>query len=147
MSNHLEAIKSYLVAGLSPVPIKIKDKYPSMLREWRSYMKRPATAQEAGLWAVYKNTSEYGCGIICGAVSGNLEVIDFDNHLNNAEETFNEYTNIEDVAAVIRRHDIPMKALRQAGITFFIVVKLSRETKNLQSRKKRRSSKHAAKVA
>lgn len=119
MSNHLEAIRSYLSAGLSPVPIKIKDKYPSMLREWRSYMKRPATAQEAGLWAVYKNTSEYGCGIICGAVSGNLEVIDFDNHLNNAEEIFNEYTNFEDVAAVIRRHDIPIESTPSGGYHIF----------------------------
>ena len=99
--NHLEAIKTYLSAGLSPVPIKIKDKYPSMLREWRSYMKRQPTEQEISLWNVYRNSQEYGCGLICGAVSGNLEVIDFDNYLNNAEQVFNEYTSIPEVHAII----------------------------------------------
>lgn len=113
--NHLEAIKAYLAANLSPVPIKIKDKYPSMLREWRSYMKRQPTEQEMSLWSVYRNSQEYGCGLICGAVSGNLEVIDFDNHTGNAERYFNEFSSIPEVRQIITANDLAVETTQSGG--------------------------------
>jgi hypothetical protein len=63
-------------AGVSVVPIRADGtKQPSLLG-WREYQKRRASAQEIDRWFRY---GESGIAFITGAVSGNLEALDFDN--------------------------------------------------------------------
>lgn len=61
-----------LSAGLSPLPIQAGGKVP--IGEWKQYQTRPMDATEVD--RMFRN----GCniGLVCGAVSGNLECIDFD---------------------------------------------------------------------
>ena len=83
--------KEYLSYGLSVLPIKKDSKSPAV-----------PTWKELQIERMSEETAERvfeagrGIGIIGGSVSGNLEIIDFDNHLNNAEQLFNEFMPIID---------------------------------------------------
>ncbi len=83
--------KEYLSYGLSVLPIKKDSKSPAV-----------PTWKELQIERMSEDTAERvfeagrGIGIIGGSVSGNLEIIDFDNHLNNAEQLFNEFMPIID---------------------------------------------------
>jgi hypothetical protein len=66
---------AYVKAGFSVIPIKADgSKQPSV--QWAEYILGPPTIDEIKKW--YKTEEERGVGIICGKVSGGLEVIDFD---------------------------------------------------------------------
>lgn len=83
--------KEYLSYGLSVLPIKKDSKSPAV-----------PTWKELQIERMSEETAERvfdagrGIGIIGGSISGNLEIIDFDNHLNNAEQLFNEFMPIID---------------------------------------------------
>ena len=66
---------NYLAAGLSVLPARKKEKCPAF--KWKEYQERLPTACEITAW--FANNHDAVC-IVCGKVSGNLEVIDFDNH-------------------------------------------------------------------
>ncbi len=66
--------KSYLAAGLCVLPATRAKKRPS-IRSWKQYQTRLPTAAEVGAW--FSNRHDALC-LICGAVSGNLECLDFD---------------------------------------------------------------------
>lgn len=117
--KHITAIISYINAGLSSVPVTVADKYPKMLREWKKYMSEMPTSQDVAMWRNYKDESVYGCCLICGAISKNLEVIDIDNHLSNAEQVFNEYSAIEEVNDIIGRYNIPIEKTPSGGYHIF----------------------------
>ncbi|ACP54414.1 bifunctional DNA primase/polymerase [Saccharolobus islandicus] len=63
----------YHTYGLSVIPLKPKEKVP--LIKWEKYQKELATIDEIKKW--FEN-NENNIAIICGKVSGNLVVIDFD---------------------------------------------------------------------
>lgn len=64
-------------AGISVIPIAADgSKRPPLLR-WEHYQQRRATLDELKCW--FLNTS-YGIGFVAGAISGNLELLDFDMH-------------------------------------------------------------------
>lgn len=65
----------YLSAGLSALPADRKLKCP--LGKWKEWQGRLPTRDEEQTW--FANPQDAIC-IICGKVSGNLEVLDFDNH-------------------------------------------------------------------
>jgi len=69
-----EYAKLYLSKNLSIIPLKSKAKEP--LIEWKEFQNRKPTEEEIEKW--FKNTNN-NIAIICGTVSGNLVVIDFDN--------------------------------------------------------------------
>lgn len=69
-----ESAKSYLAAGLCVLPATRAKKRPS-IRSWKQYQTRLPTAAEVGAW--FSNRHDALC-LICGAVSGNLECLDFD---------------------------------------------------------------------
>lgn len=71
----IEFAKQYLNAGLSVLPAKRADKRPSV-GSWKAYQLRRPTLAEVDAW--FSNPQDGLC-IIAGAVSGNLEMIDFDN--------------------------------------------------------------------
>ena len=74
----IEAKKAidYLRAGLSVLPANRAQKCPCLPR-WSEFQTRLPTEPEVGHW--FANKHDAVC-IVCGEVSGNLEVIDFDNH-------------------------------------------------------------------
>ena len=76
--NMIEAKKAidYLRAGLSVLPANRAQKRPCLPR-WSEFQKRLPTEPEVGHW--FANKHDAIC-VVCGEVSGNLEVIDFDNH-------------------------------------------------------------------
>ncbi|MBA3845091.1 MAG: AAA family ATPase [Planctomycetes bacterium] len=65
---------SYLAARLCVLPARAVDKRPD-LAGWKTYQHRLPTAAEVSAW--FSNPHD-ACCIICGAVSGNLEILDFD---------------------------------------------------------------------
>lgn len=72
--NHEPIIQSYLRAGLSIIPIK-RDGSKGALVEWKQYEERIATEDELSTWVRW---GVEGWGMVCGKVSGNVEVLDFD---------------------------------------------------------------------
>lgn len=72
--DHTAVIRSYLSSGLSIIPIK-RDGSKMPMVEWGPYQSRIANEEELAQWIAWTVT---GWGLVCGAVSGNVEVMDFD---------------------------------------------------------------------
>ena len=70
-----ETALNYLVAGLAVLPADKTQKRPTMA--WKDYQERRPTECEVNAW--FCNQHDAIC-LVCGKTSGNLEVIDFDNH-------------------------------------------------------------------
>lgn len=66
--------KQYLNSGLSVLPANVQLKFAA-LRQWKEYQKRLPTDDELNSWFA---SGQSGICIICGCISGNLEMIDFD---------------------------------------------------------------------
>jgi len=81
----IEIVKEYLKSGLSVLPVSPSLKSPR-LKSWKRLQKERLKEEELER-LFYDDPS---IGIICGAISGNLEVIDFDNHGNMMQEWFEE---------------------------------------------------------
>ncbi len=64
-------------AGISVVPPRT-DGTKAPLGSWRMFQARLPYAQELDNW--YRAEQNPGIGVVCGAVSGNLEAVDFDRH-------------------------------------------------------------------
>jgi putative DNA primase/helicase len=76
------AAQLYSQCGLSVIPV-FKDGSKRPLVEWKRYQTQTATDEDLAKWfKVY----EYGIGIICGAISGNLEVLDFERRFTRLKE-------------------------------------------------------------
>ncbi|MEM3908168.1 MAG: bifunctional DNA primase/polymerase, partial [Nitrososphaerota archaeon] len=69
----IEEAMMYLKEGYSIIPLQPRDKRPVI--NWEEYQKRRPTEQEVREWFKDGNNN---IGIICGKVSGNLVVFDFD---------------------------------------------------------------------
>ncbi|MFQ6076932.1 MAG: bifunctional DNA primase/polymerase, partial [Candidatus Bathyarchaeia archaeon] len=65
--------KLYLRLGFSVIPIAYKNKKP--LVAWEEFQRRKPTEDEVASWFARERRN---VGIVCGAVSGNLCVLDFD---------------------------------------------------------------------
>jgi len=66
----------YVEVGLSVIPTDPRTKAPII--PWKDYQTRPPTAEELASWFITKRSR--GLGIVCGAVSGRLEILDFDHN-------------------------------------------------------------------
>ena len=71
--NFLDYAKLYYNLGFSIIPLKPKSKQP--LYSWKQYTQIPHTLREINYWFSGKNNN---IAIICGEVSQNLIVLDFD---------------------------------------------------------------------
>ena len=72
----VEVALAYLDAGLSVIPIKTDGSKSPAVKTWKPYQSERMGAEEAARhWGC---AAPPGYGIVGGAVSGNLEVIDFD---------------------------------------------------------------------
>jgi hypothetical protein len=72
-ANIIEAAKGYAALGMSVIPLK--GKRPA-LTSWTQYQQSRATETEIEAW--HKQGILQNIGIVCGAVSGNLVVLDLD---------------------------------------------------------------------
>ncbi len=68
-----EAAHQYIRAGLCAVPARAQEKRPA-LSGWKTYQTRLPNEAELSRWF----HGDDGVCLICGAVSGNLEMLDFD---------------------------------------------------------------------
>lgn len=81
-ANNHEFAKAYVAAGISIIPIKCDGSKKANLKTWNPYRERMAIDGELLVWfRMHWN----GIGIVCGILSGGLEVLDFD---HNADENF-----------------------------------------------------------
>ena len=71
-------------AGISSIPVNSEKK--PMLETWKFLQERLPSIEECEKFYQKK----YGVGVVCGAVSGNLEVIDIDNKNGIATEIFED---------------------------------------------------------
>ncbi|TWT51819.1 hypothetical protein KOR42_32920 [Thalassoglobus neptunius] len=71
MTQQAETARALLRAGISVIPIG-KNKVPAI--PWKEFCNRLPTEEEVSSWF----STPQGIGRVCGAISGNLEVIDFD---------------------------------------------------------------------
>ena len=69
-----DIVLDYLNAGLSVLPANPQLKYAA-LQHWKAYQHRLPTPSEVNAWF---SNGQTGLCIVAGAVSGNLEMIDFD---------------------------------------------------------------------
>jgi KaiC/GvpD/RAD55 family RecA-like ATPase len=74
MPTVLEAARLYAAAGLSVIPIRLGGQKSPAWESWSEHEKRIATADELDRMF----SRNVGIAIIGGAVSGNLEILDFD---------------------------------------------------------------------
>jgi len=72
----MQTAHQYIQAGVSIIPIKRDGSKRPPLKEWNPYRERLATVTELDDW--FGRTAPYGIATVCGRVSGNLEVMDFD---------------------------------------------------------------------
>src|SRR5262245_36385051 len=70
----LNGALEYLKAGLSIVPIKANSKAPSV--GWTAFQTKPPTESQVKKW--FEDGKAAGIGIVCGMVSGNLELLDLE---------------------------------------------------------------------
>src|SRR5438046_7862523 len=75
-SVHRTALEA-CAAGMSVVPIRTDGTKQPRLSGWRVYQRRQANEAEINHWF---GNADAGIAFITGAVSGNLEALDFDCH-------------------------------------------------------------------
>ena len=92
--QHTEtAALAYINAGLSVLPLG-QNKTPDH-GSWKQYQDKIAEPSTIESW--FSNGSSSQIGIVCGAVSGNLEVIDIDEKYNlESASLFDRYKEIVD---------------------------------------------------
>lgn len=89
----LDAALTYIAAGLSVIPIdpQTKRPYSGLLptvdgrRSWKPFQERIASEHEIRKWF---SRPRINIGIVCGAVSGGLIVLDFDVHADTVYPQF-----------------------------------------------------------
>jgi hypothetical protein len=73
-NSRMEYAFKYLSLGLSVIPVKPHDKTP--LVRWEEYQRRKPSENEIREW--FTKNPEADIAVVCGKVSGNLIVLDFD---------------------------------------------------------------------
>ena len=98
-----EIVKLYNSFGLSCLPVS-KDKSPYKVKTWKGGVTDRASYVGA-----------YGVGIICGAISGGLECIDFDNHFGDAKDIISGFIKTPEIDELYRRYKFPIESTMNGG--------------------------------
>lgn len=72
----LDSAQQYAASGLCVIPIRADGSKRPALDAWKEFEQRPPNADKLRRW--FGRNQRIGLGIVCGQVSGNLEVIDID---------------------------------------------------------------------
>lgn len=111
--KHKDTAKEFLLSGLSFLPVDTQSKRPAV-KEWKQWMKTRPTDQE--IEAVYANLNGvHGIALIGGIVSGNLEIIDFDNHHGNAKAALTEWSKMPEVKEILDRYPFFVETTQSGG--------------------------------
>lgn len=78
--NHLDAALTYCDEGYSIIPILANGTKKPQLK-WEQYQTVAATRDQVEQW--FKTSPASGIGIICGAVSGNVEMLELEGRAND----------------------------------------------------------------
>jgi len=94
----LDAARKYIAAGLSVIPIMPNGtKAPALGKgEPQQYRERFATEKELVKWFA---DGRYGVGIVCGPISGNLAVMDFET--DKSWEQWLDLMNAADLSSLL----------------------------------------------
>lgn len=84
MLTTLEYARAYVAAGLCVIPIRPDGSKAPALGSWKKYQSELPADADLALWF---GDGRNGIAVICGAISGGLEVLDFD-----APELFDAWT-------------------------------------------------------
>jgi hypothetical protein len=76
VSDLLDVARGYVAAGLSVIPVKADGTKAPDLPAWKEYQRRKPTDDELRAW--FEGRSDRGVAVVCGAVSGNVAVLDFE---------------------------------------------------------------------
>jgi len=74
MSKILKTALEFAAEGISVVPVATDGSKRPGINSWKEYQQRRATPDELLAW--FQNAE--GVGVICGAVSGNLEMLELE---------------------------------------------------------------------
>lgn len=84
--------------------------------KWKKYQSYFQNADDINKhFESLSSQTKIGLAIICGKVSGNVECLDFDNKLNNADEIFNKWTNIKPVNDILKKNLFPIERTLSGG--------------------------------
>lgn len=114
---------TYRSYGLSVLPIKKGEKKPQIQRWNREFW-----AKDEDVPRLFFNTD---IAIITGEISGNLEVVDFDNHNGQAYEIFKQFINTESVKDIIKKYNLPYERTPSGGYHLFYRCNLISGSKKL----------------
>ncbi|MCZ2144079.1 MAG: bifunctional DNA primase/polymerase [Ignavibacteriales bacterium] len=114
--SHLTEALVYARSGLSVLPVVLKQKKPTI--KWSEFQKR--IAREDELQRSFEGLNgNHGIAIICGEVSGGLEVLDFDNHFGDIDDVFEEFRGYEEVKQIIEKYSLPFEKSPNGGYHLF----------------------------
>lgn len=91
------AAQEYLASGVSIIPLLRQDKR-SALKPWRMAQQYRASQKVLGQWHTAGLLNNVG--IVCGAVSGNLVVLDFDSH-EAVQEFLTTFPELDDTLTIM----------------------------------------------
>ena len=91
--------KKYIDSGLSCLPVKDN--------------KAPAVSSWRGVEIPVDEFTAHGIGIKCGADSGGLECLDFDNHFGDAKKTLSEF--VKQINDLYKKHNFPIQSTQSGG--------------------------------
>lgn len=103
-----------LAAGVSLVPVG-DDKHPTV--KWKQYQKKAASVKLLNHWLA----DHTAFALVCGKVSGGVEIIDIDNNLDaqpqpyTADEFFDAWRNDPHVAGIFERYNLPVQRTGGGG--------------------------------
>lgn len=98
----IEIFKKYQNAGFACLPTK-RNKQPLFAQRWNDGFDASA----------FENAE--GIGIICGAISGGLECLDFDNHFGDAKKVLASYLEIPEVSEIYKKFKLPIESTQSGG--------------------------------
>ena len=112
--------KKYLDEGISVIPVNATSKAP--LLPWAKYQKEYISIDLIDETISKATSTESGIALICGKISNNLMVLDFDNKLDNAESILYDFIGLPDIYDTIEKHQIPIVKTQNKG--FHIMFKV-----------------------
>ncbi|BCL83617.1 bifunctional DNA primase/polymerase [Ktedonobacteria bacterium brp13] len=101
-------------AGISFIPIQADGSKRPDLQSWKEFQRRVPTLQEARIWFYGK---QRGIAFVTGAVSGGLEMLDFDSHA--AYEEFIAHMHLEGLTWLLERIEQGYKEFSPKGVHLY----------------------------
>lgn len=94
--------------NLNIIPCDVKTKRSKL--QWKKYQ----TEFNDNLFDV-----NAGVAIITGSISGSLEVLDFDNKINNAKDIIKQFHSYPEVKEIISKYKLPIETTQSGGYHIF----------------------------